>query len=71
MIRLAALLAAAMLVPGTTTAQSPSPEASPPLVGIDTRDVCVTITGPVTLLTVEALTQGIVDGTFTIEGLVS
>jgi hypothetical protein len=39
------------------------------MVGVDTMEVCLSITGPVTLLTAESLTQGIIDGTFVIEGL--
>jgi hypothetical protein len=46
-----------------------SPAASMGLLGVDTFDVCLAITGPVIELTPEALTQGISDGTFVIEGL--
>ena len=79
-LALAVLLAAA-LVPAASNAQSPEPGASPmvgaspapmasqALVGVDTMDVCLSITGPVILLTPEALTQGISDGTFVINGL--
>lgn len=73
-----AFLSAALLVPVAAVAQSPSPEmgaspmpaaSEPPLIGVDTMDVCLAITGPVIELTPEALTQGISDGTFVIEGL--
>jgi hypothetical protein len=71
MIRLAvtALLACALLVPAVAIAQDESPAPSQPLVGVDTFDVCLAIRGPVIQLTPEALTQGISDGTFVIEGL--
>ena len=42
---------------------------SPAPIGVDTMDVCLSITGPVIELTPEALTQGIIDGTFVINGL--
>ena len=76
-----AVLVAAALVPATSSAQSPDPAASPmagastaPMasqapIGVDTMDVCLSITGPVILLTPESLTQGITDGTFVINGL--
>jgi hypothetical protein len=64
-----AILFGAMAVAGTANAQSPAPEASPPLVGVDTMEVCLSITGPVVLLTPESLTQGIIDGTFVIEAV--
>lgn len=70
-LTLTAVIAAALLVPGAASAQSESPAASPtpqPL-GVDTMHVCLAITGPVTLLTAETLTQGITDGVFVIEGL--
>jgi hypothetical protein len=68
---LAAAVTAALLVPMMASAQSesPVPGSEPPLLGVDTMDVCLAITGPVTLLTAESLTQGIIDGTFVIEGL--
>jgi hypothetical protein len=78
---LAAVVASALLVPTAMSAQSPAPAASPmaessaapmaspALVGVDTMDVCLSITGPVILLTPESLTQGIIDGTFVIDGL--
>jgi hypothetical protein len=70
MRRLAALiLTGAMVIPVAANAQSPDPDASPPIVGVDTMDVCLSITGPVIELTPEALTQGIIDGTFVINGL--
>jgi hypothetical protein len=71
MTRLAvtALLACALLVPATAIAQDESPAPSPQLLGVDTFDVCLAIRGPVIQLTPEALTQGISDGTFVIEGL--
>jgi hypothetical protein len=71
MTRLAvtALLACALLVPAVAVAQDESPAPSPPLIGVDTFDVCLAIRGPVIQLTPEALTQGISDGTFVIEGL--
>ena len=70
MRRLATLiLMGAMIVPGAANAQSPDAEGSPPMVGVDTMDVCLSITGPVIELTPEALTQGIIDGTFVINGL--
>jgi hypothetical protein len=56
-------------MPGAASAQSPSPAASPVMVGVDTMHVCLAIRGPVVLLTPEVLTQGINDGTFVIEGL--
>ena len=70
MTRLAvtALLACALLVPASVLAQDESPEASMPLIGVTTFDVCLAISGPVIQLTPEALTQGISDGTFVIEG---
>jgi hypothetical protein len=76
-----AVLVAAALVPAAASAQSPEPAASPivgespaPMasqapIGVDTMDVCLSITGPVTLLTAESLTQGIIDGMFVINGL--
>ena len=76
-----AVLAAAALVPAASSAQSPDPAATPMVgaspapmasqapIGVDTMDVCLSITGPVTFLTPEALTQGIADGTFVINGL--
>jgi hypothetical protein len=76
-----AALVAAALMPVASSAQSPEPAASPiagmsaePMasqapIGVDTMDVCISITGPVTLLTAESLTQGIIDGTFVINGL--
>jgi hypothetical protein len=76
-----AVLAAVALVPAASSAQSPEPDASPMVaasavpmasqgpIGVDTMDVCLSITGPVILLTPEALTQGISDGTFVINGL--
>jgi uncharacterized cupredoxin-like copper-binding protein len=63
------ILVGAMIVPGAANAQSPGAEASPPVVGVDTMDVCLSITGPVIELTPEALTQGISDGTIVINGL--
>jgi len=68
-LTLTAAMAAALLAPGAVSAQSESPEATPQLIGVDTMDVCLAITGPVTLLTAETLTQGIIDGIFVIEGL--
>ena len=78
---LTAALAVALLVPAAVIAQSPDPAASPgpmtspgaaesqaPL-GVDTMDVCLSISGPVVLMTAESLTQGIIDGTFVINGL--
>jgi hypothetical protein len=74
------LLAGALLVPAAVLAQDESPAASmaptgespaasmAPL-GVTTFDVCLAITGPVIELTPEALTQGIADGTFVIEGM--
>jgi hypothetical protein len=55
-------------------AASPGAEASPMAeppgpIGVDSQHVCLEIHGPVTLLTAESLTQGIMDGTFTIVGL--
>ena len=80
-LALTTALAAALLEPAAAIAQSPDPAASPapmtspapaasqaPL-GVDTMDVCLSITGPVVLLTAESLTQGIIDGTFVINGL--
>jgi hypothetical protein len=64
-----ALAATALALPGAASAQSPSPAASPVMVGVDTMHVCLAIRGPVVLLTPEVLTQGITDGTFVIEGL--
>ena len=71
MRRVAALIVAgALMVPTVALAQSQAPAASPaPVVGYDTMDVCLSITGPVVRLTAESLTQGIQDGTFTINGL--
>ncbi len=71
MRRVAALiLVGAMMVPTMALAQSQAPGASPaPVVGYHTMDVCLSITGPVVRLTAESLTQGIQDGTFTINGL--
>jgi hypothetical protein len=67
------LLAGALLVPAAAVAQDESPAASPEEsmapIGVDTFDVCLAISGPVIQLTPEALTQGISDGTFVIEGL--
>ena len=81
----AVLTMAVLVLPLAVSAQSPSPAAvesppvaaesplpatsEPPLIGVDTMDVCLAITGPVIELTPEALTQGIIDGTFVIEGL--
>ena len=77
-------MAAALLVPAAVLAQSPDPAASPAVpigsrvpppmttqapLGADTMDVCLSITGPVVLMTAESLTQGIIDGTFVINGL--
>jgi hypothetical protein len=71
MRRVAALIVAgALMVPTVALAQSQAPAASPaPVVGYDTMDVCLSITGPVVRLTAESLTQGVQDGTFTINGL--
>jgi hypothetical protein len=65
----ATLLAGALLVPAAVMAQDESPEASMAPLGVTTFDVCLAITGPVIELTPEALTQGISDGTFVIEGM--
>jgi hypothetical protein len=54
-----------MLVPGVALGQSPKETA--PLVGVSTTDMCLTITGPVVPVTAESLTQGIIDGVFTID----
>ena len=67
--RLVLAFAAAMVLPTAALAQSPSPAASPAMVGTDTFDVCLSISGPVIEMTAESLTQGITDGTFTINGL--
>jgi hypothetical protein len=64
-----ALIAGAFLVPTTVVAQDASPEASMGPIGVTTFDVCLAISGPVIQITPEALTQGITDGTFVIEGL--
>jgi len=64
-----ALLAGALLVPAAAVAQDESPAASMAPIGVTTFDVCLAISGPVIQLTPEALTQGIADGTFVIEGL--
>ena len=64
-----ALLAGALLVPASALAQDESPAASMAPLGVTTFDVCLAISGPVIQLTPEALTQGIADGTFVIEGL--
>lgn len=56
-------------------AASPAPVASPMIaespgpIGVGSQHVCLEISGPVTLMTAESLTQGIIDGTFTIVGL--
>jgi len=67
------VFAGALLVPAAAVAQDESPAASPEEsmapIGVDTFDVCLAISGPVIQLTPEALTQGISDGTFVIEGL--
>jgi hypothetical protein len=68
---IAALAAAALLVPAGVVAQDESPEASMAPIGVTTFDVCLAISGPVIQLTPEALTQGISDGTFVIEGMSS
>lgn len=70
-LTLTALIASALLAPGAVSAQSASPEASaaPQPIGVDTMHVCLAINGPVTLLTAETLTQGIIDRIFVIEGL--
>jgi hypothetical protein len=65
--RLTLMLAAAMVLPTAAVAQSPG--ASPGMVGVDTFDVCLSISGPVIEMTAESLTQGVMDGTFTINGL--
>ena len=48
---------------------SPMAAESPAPIGVGSQHVCLEISGPVTLLTAETLTQGIMDGTFTIVGL--
>lgn len=80
---IAALATAALMVPASVMAQDESPEASmaPDAsmgteasmgpIGMDTFDVCLSISGPVIEMTPEALTQGISDGTFVIEGMSS
>ena len=68
MRRLAMLsLVGALAFPGATLAQSAEP--SPIIVGFGSMDVCLTITGPVVLLTPETLTEGFADGTFTIDAI--
>jgi hypothetical protein len=67
--RLILALVAALVLPTAALAQSASPAASPGMVGVDTFDVCLSISGPVIEMTAESLTQGITDGTFTINGL--
>ena len=61
-------LVGALAVPATAAAQSAEP--SPILVGFGSMDVCLTITGPVVLMTPETLTEGFADGTFTIDAIV-
>ena len=61
-------LVGALAVPAAAAAQSAEP--SPILVGFGSMDVCLTITGPVVLMTPETLTQGFADGTFTIDAIV-
>ena len=61
-------LVGALAVPAVAAAQSAEP--SPILVGFGSMDVCLTITGPVVLMTPETLTQGFADGTFTIDAIV-
>jgi hypothetical protein len=63
------LLVGALLVPAVVLAQDESPAASMAPLGVTTFDICLAITGPVIELTPEALTQGIADGTFVIEGM--
>lgn len=70
-LAIAAVAAAALLVPAGAVAQDESPEASMGPIGVTTFDVCLAISGPVIQLTPEALTQGISDGTFVIEGMSS
>ncbi len=66
-----ALATAALMLPAGVLAQDESPEASMGPIGVTTFDVCLAISGPVIELTPEALTQGISDGTFVIEGMSS
>lgn len=68
---IAALATAALMIPAGAVAQDESPEASMGPIGVTTFDVCLAISGPVIQLTPEALTQGITDGTFVIEGMSS
>jgi hypothetical protein len=69
------MLVGMLALPAVSVAQdaSPAAEESPTAsmgpIGVDTFDVCLAISGPVIQLTPEALTQGIADGTFVIEGL--
>jgi len=63
--------------PATSPAAAASPAAvaspmtaeSPGPIGVGSQHVCLEISGPVTLMTAESLTHGIIDGTFTIVGL--
>jgi len=68
-ITLATALLVALLVPSAAVAQEGSPEPTMVPIGVTTFDVCLAISGPVIQLTPEALTEGISDGTFVIEGL--
>ena len=60
-------LVAALALPAATLAQSAEP--SPVLVGFGSQEVCLTITGPVVLMTPETLTEGFANGTFTIDAI--
>jgi hypothetical protein len=66
---IAVIATAALMLPAAVVAQDESPEASMGPIGVTTFDVCLAISGPVIELTPEALTQGITDGTFVIEGM--
>lgn len=69
MRRVLAVLVALILVPGVAAAQSPSPEASLPGYPAQTRNICLTISGPL-IDTVQQLTRRIRDGSITIDAFV-
>ncbi|MGI9579224.1 MAG: hypothetical protein ACR2OH_13565, partial [Microthrixaceae bacterium] len=67
-IALAGTLLALLVAPASVAAQEDADASAAPI-GVTTFDVCLAIAGPVIQLTPEALTEGITDGTFVIEGL--